>query len=289
MTATILRKDRFFYTALFGLWAVFLLVRFGGHTYFGSPFESAGFERMAGGMSKISLLRNSLAELQKNLLEEKNPEEKPHILQNIGCAYYDLYREINDRTLLDSALTFVYQSTIENPGVARFHYNFGRLFTEIGDQKRALQQYEAALACDPSHVLALSNAGACSYFAFGQGRKAAGYFGRALVIDSMLPMCHIILGLISLDAKDYIAARLNFEKEAAADEMSLVKCKYPLSAENIRYAASLAHQNLMTLYSTRFRDRAKATEHLNQYLAFETDRRKKDQAALEFGKYWASR
>jgi tetratricopeptide (TPR) repeat protein len=284
--AMILRRDFLFYTALFGVWALFLALRFGGHRYFGEPLSSAGFEGLAGGMSKVSLLRNSLSELHKNYIDEKIPDEKPHILQNIGCAYYDLYKEIGDRSLLDSALMFVYKSTIENPRIARFHYNFGRLFTELGDQKRALQQYEAALQYEPAHILALSNAGTCSYFAFGQGRKAAEYFGRALLIDSLMPMCHVVLGLISLDEKDYAAARLNFEKEIAADEASLIKCRYPLSAENIRYAASLSHQNLAMLYSTKFKKREKAIEHFDRYLAYEPDRQKKDLAAKEFRKYW---
>jgi tetratricopeptide (TPR) repeat protein len=280
------RKEIFFYSVLFAAWSLFLFIRFADHHYFDTPFPSSGFEQMRGGMNTASLLRNSLAELQKNLVEEKDKSEKPHILQNIGCAYYDLYKVSGDRTLLDSALAFIYHSTIEGPGIGRFHYNFGRMFTELGDQKRALQQYELALLYEPTHILALSNAGTCAYFAFNERKTAASYFGRALAIDSLMPMCNVILGLISLDEKDYTAARVNFEKEIAACAAATARNRYPLSMESLNYAASLAHGHLMTLFSTRFPDKKRAQEHRNAYMLLEPERKKRDEIEKEFKRYW---
>jgi tetratricopeptide (TPR) repeat protein len=278
------RKGRYFYPALFAAWALILFARHAGHQYFDAPFPTAGIERMSGGMNSYSLLRASLAELRKNLVEEKNKSEVPHILQNIGCAYYDLYKETGDRMLLDSAAGFMYQSIIAGPGIARFHYNFGRMFTEIGDQTRALQQYELAIRYEPTHILALSNAGTCSYFAFNQRKAAAGYFGRALAIDSLMPMCNVVLGLISIDEKDFLAARTSFEKELAADAVAMVRNRYPLSRDNINYAALLSHQNLLSLYCTNFFDPKRAREHLDAYLNLEPDPAKREETIKKFGR-----
>ena len=284
MIASLQRRDLYFYPALLAAWALILFVRYAGHPYFDTPLPSAGIGRMSVGVSSQSRLRASLTELKKNFIEEKDKTEKPHILQNIGCAYYDLYRETGDRKLLDSAVGFIYQSTIEGPGIARFHYNLGRMFTEIGAQKRALQQYEIAVRYDPMHLLALSNAGTCSYFAFNQRKAAAGYFGRALAIDSLMPMCNVVLGLISIDEKDYAAARSSFEKELAADAAAAVRNRYPLSRDNINYAALLSHQNLLTLYCTKFFDSKRARKHLDACLKLEPDPAKREKMIKEFGR-----
>jgi tetratricopeptide (TPR) repeat protein len=286
MTASPLRKEVLFYPALFLAWALFLIARYADYRYFDTPFPSAGFERMSGGMSKVSLLRNSLAELQRNLIEENDKTEKPHILQNIGCAYYDLYKETRDPGQLDSALGFIYQSTIEAPTIGRFHYNFGRMFTEQGDQQRAMQQYEQAIRYEPNHILALSNAGTCAYFAFNRSQDAARYFARALAIDSLMPMCNVVLGLISLDEKDYNAALTGFEKELRADAAATVKNRYPLSLENISYAAMLSHSNLTSLYSTKFPNKALAQQHLEEYLKLEPEQTKRDDAVKQFRRCW---
>ncbi|MBN2035562.1 MAG: hypothetical protein JW768_02350 [Chitinispirillaceae bacterium] len=288
MNAAVIRKDTVFFPAVFLAWALFLLARHAGHTYLDTPFSTAGIERLGSAMSRSTLVRASLTELQKNLLEEKDKTEKAHILQNIGCAYYDLYKETGNRTQLDSALAFIHQSIVKGPGVARFHYNFGRMFTELGDQTRALQQYELALRFDPRHILALSNAGTCAYFAFNKRKAAAQYFGRALAIDSLMPMCNVVLGLIGIDEKDFEAARANFEKELVACAAAAVRNRYPLAMENINYAAALSHRNLLTLYSATFRNRAKAKIHLDAYLRLEPVQEKRDEAQKEYVKYWGT-
>jgi tetratricopeptide (TPR) repeat protein len=288
MNAAIIWKGTVFFPAVFLAWALFLLARYADHNYFDLPFATAGIERLGKAMSRSTLVRASLTELQKNLLEEKDKTEKPHILQNIGCAYYDLYKETGNRSQLDSALAFIYQSILVGPGIARFHYNFGRMFTELGDQTRALQQYELALQYDQRHILALSNAGTCSYFAFNRRKAAAGYFGRALAIDSLMPMCNVVLGLISIDEKDFEAARANFEKELVACAAAAVKNRYPLAMENISYAAALSHRNLVTLYSTQFRNRTKAKNHLDAYLRLEPEQAKRDEAQKEYQQYWGA-
>jgi tetratricopeptide (TPR) repeat protein len=286
VTTTLFSRNSIFYPVVFGVWVAVLLSIHSGYRYHGIPLMSAGFEKTSGGMSKMTLLRNSITELQKNYGEEKNPSEKPHILQNIGCDYYDLYRELNDRSFLDSALFFTRQSVIEGQPNARFFYNLGRIFTEMGDHARALQQYDLALQQDPSHILALSNAGTCSYFAFGRRKESANYFGRALAADSLLPMCHVILGLIDLDEKDSATAVSDFEKELHADSLALIKSKYPLQQSSIRYALAIARQNLFMLYSTSFPDRQKAEEHLKQYLAYEPEQEKREAAEKEMRRFW---
>jgi tetratricopeptide (TPR) repeat protein len=289
VTLIIFRKELFFFPVAFALWALFLVARYGDHRYFDLPPPSAGLEQMRSSMNNAALLRNSIAELQRNLVQEKKTAEIPHILQNIGCGYYDLYKETGDRQLLDSALIFINQSVVANPLIARFHYNFGRLYTELGDQEKAMRQYEATLQCDPRHILALSNAGTCSYFAFGDRVASANYFNRALAVDSLMPMCHLVLGLICIDNKNYSDALAYFEKELGDDEPALVNKRYPLSPANIRYAASLAHENLMTLYSTQFKDRAKAKEHLDGYMKYEPEESKRVQAAKAMRRYWGGK
>ena len=286
VTLIIFRKDILFFFSAFALWALVLFARYGDHRYFEAPLPSADFEASRGGMDKVSLLRNSISELQRNLLQEKRSGELPHILQNLGCAYYDLYKATADRSLLDSALTFINQSIIAGPGIARFHYNCGRLFTELGDQRKALEQYELTLQCDPGHILALSNAGTCSYFAFGARDASARYFARAIAIDSLMPMCHLILGLIGVDLKNYSSALADFEKELADDNAALARNRYPLTQENIRYAASLGHQNLAILYSTTFKDRAMAQKHFAGYLTYEPDPARRELAVREMQRHW---
>ncbi len=286
MTAAFFRNDRFFYPLLFILWTLFLLIRFGGYRYFDMPLFSAGLERIGGGTNNATLLYNSIAALRKCLDEEKNSAEQPHILQNLGCAYCDMYKETRNRFFLDSAFYFVQQSVIQKPDNARFHYNFGRLFTEIGDAPHALRQYDLALRCDSTHILALSNAATCSYFALGRKDAAARYFARALAIDSMLPVSHVVLGLIALDERNYTAARDNFEKEIIADRVVLEMNRYPLTRESINYAGAIAHRNLMTLYSTQFPDKSVARGHFDEYLKLETDTSKKTRALQEMKKYW---
>lgn len=288
MITTFFSRNTFFYPVIFGVWAAILYSFYGGYHYHGVPFMSAGFEKTSGGMSKITLLHNSITELVKNYGEEKNQSERPHILQNIGCAYYDLYREVNDRSLLDSALFFTRQSVLDGLPNARFYYNIGRIFTEKGDHAHALQQYNLALQQDPTHLLALSNAGTCAYFAFGRRKESAKYFGRALAVDSLLPMCHAVLGLIDLDERDSAAAVNDFEKELYADGLALIKSKYPLQESSLRYAVSLSHQNLFMLYSTKFRDEARAVEHFKQYMSSEPDREKREKAEREMKRFWGS-
>lgn len=288
MTA-LYRKNLVFYPVVFGAWAALLLAVHSGHQYHGLPLMSAGFEKTKEGMSKIALLHNSITELQKNYIDEKNEAEKPHILQNIGCAYFDLCRETSDRSLLDSALFYTHQSTVKGPPNARFFYNLGRIFTERGDHEHALEQYNLALRQDSTHILALSNAGTCSYFAFGNRKESAKYFNRALAVDSQLPMCHLVLGLIEMDEKDSLAAIGDFEKELRADGLSLKKNPYPLQLNNISYAASIAHRNLFMLYSTSVPDRSKAEEHLRQYLALEPEQGKREMAEKEMKRFWAGR
>lgn len=283
------RRNYFFYPIVFGAWTALILVLHGGYQYHGTPFMSAGFEKAGGGIQGLTLLPSSIAALRNNYTEERNPLEKAHILQNIGCAYFDLYRATGDRPLLDSALIFMHQSTVGIPPNARFFYNLGRIFTEASDHAHALEYYNLTLRYDSTHILALSNAGTCSYFAFGKRKESAKYFRRALAIDSLLPICNLILGFIAMDGKDSIGAIRNFESELRADSLAFMKSKYPLQQSNIRFAASGAHRNLLTLYSTRVPDRPKAEYHLREYLALESAPEKREAAEKEMKKFWAGR
>ena len=282
-------KKNIFYPALLCLWAVFLLIRYSDHRYFDTPLPSAGNGEIGNGTGKTASVRATIIELRNNLFKERKPAGRASLLENLGYAYFDLYKGTGDRNMLDSALFFIQQATIEKPGDAQLHCNSGGLFSEIGDAQHALQQYELALHADSTHILALLNAGMCSYFAFGRRPDAAHYFTRALAVDSLLPLCHGLLGLISLDEKDSGAARENFEKEVAADRLALVKNRFPLTPENVRFAASNAHCKLMELYSTKFPDRTKAYRHFDEYCKIENDPSKRENASLEMKRYWGGK
>jgi tetratricopeptide (TPR) repeat protein len=291
MTMSFLKKNKFFYPAVICLWAVFLLVRYGGHRYFDTPLPSAGTGEIGGrtGAASSAQVSATIIELRSKLFKENKKAARAPILENLGYAFYEMYKGTGERAALDSALYFVKKATIEGPGNAQLHCNFGGLLSEIGDSQHALEQYELALRIDSTHILALLNAGMCSYFAFGRRADAARFFTRALALDDRLPMCHSLLGLINLDEKDPAAARENFEKEVAADGPALVKNHVPLTSDNVRFAAAIAHHNLMELYSTKFTDRKKAYGHFNEYLKIEADPSKKEKAAQEMKGYWSGK
>jgi tetratricopeptide (TPR) repeat protein len=287
MTIAFFRKNRLFYTALFCVWALFLLVRYGGHRYFDSPPPSAGTPRISGGSDRETAVRNGIVELRKNILKEKS-SRKPQPLENLGYAYFDLYKETGDRGALDSALFFINQAIAVEPQNAQRHYNLGALFSEVGDAAHALAQYDLAVRCDPANILALSNAATCAYFNLGQRAAAAPYCARILAIDSLFPGCHQILGFIGLDEGNYDAARDHFEKEIVADRLALGKSKYRISPENVRFTATIARYNLSMLYAVKFPDRGKARERAATYLSGEVDSSSNALAALDFvkKKYW---
>jgi tetratricopeptide (TPR) repeat protein len=284
-----LTKKNIFYPALLCLWAAFCMVRFSDHRYFDTPLPSAGSGEIGGGTGTTSPVRTTITELRNNLLKKSKKAGRGSLLENIGYAYFDLYKRTGDRVMLDSALFFVRQATIEKPGNAQLHCNFGGLFSEIGDVQHALQQYELALHVDSTHILALLNAGMCSYYALGRRSDATRYFTRALAVERQLPMCHGLLGLISLDGKDPGVAREHFEKEVTADSLALVNNRFPLTPQNIRFAASNAHHNLMELYSTQFPDRAKAYRHFDEYCKIENDPSKREKASRALKSYWGGK
>jgi tetratricopeptide (TPR) repeat protein len=286
MTMKLIAKRHFFYPLLFFLWAAFLLIRFSGHRYFDTPLPSAGAGQIQGGADNASPVHSTVAGLRQRLLKEKNRAGRARILENMGYAYFELYRANGDRGMRDSAYFFVRQAVAEDPANAQIRCNLGGLFSEAGDAPHALEQYELALRIDSTHILALLNAGMCSYYAAGRRTAAARYFTRALAVDGRLPMCHGFLGLIALDEKDSAAARENFEREAAADNLALVNGHVPLTPQNVRFAAAIARRNLMALYSTKFRDRAKAYRHFDEYCKIENDPSKRENASLEMKRYW---
>jgi tetratricopeptide (TPR) repeat protein len=286
MNPFLLRKNLFFFPLVFALWATILFLRYADHRYLDLPFPSVGSEEFSKGAGRVALLQESIAELMKALGREKNGAEAPHLLQNISNDLYELYKATGDRLLLDSALVYAKRSIAGDPTIARFHYNLGRFYTEVGDQRQAIEEYIRTIQYDPRHILALSNAGTCAYFAFGARSESADFLHRALAIDSLMPMCHAILGLIDIDNKDYSAARDDFEKELDADGSAIAVQRYPISPQNIATAAMISHDNLMGIYSKEFKNRDRALFHFSEYCKLEPDKERRVMVEGEMRKYW---
>src|SRR5271157_596933 len=100
-------KKNIFYPALLCLWAVFLLIRYSDHRYFDTPLPSAGNGEIGNGTGKTASVRATIIELRNNLFKERKPAGRASLLENLGYAYFDLYKGTGDRNMLDSALFFI--------------------------------------------------------------------------------------------------------------------------------------------------------------------------------------
>jgi tetratricopeptide (TPR) repeat protein len=291
MTATIrLPREALFYGGLGIAWIALVFLVHGRYQYFDRPIPAAAFIQNASQqLREDATLRTSIAEMQKNVAIEKDPVEKGHTFHNIGLAYYDLYIISRQRSWLDSVGVYFVNSLKLVPNVARFHYNFGRLMTEVGRHQAAQREYLAAIAIEPTHVLALHNVALLNYYELHQPDTAAHYLQRALAINPNLPICNYMLGEIALDKKDYATARDHMELEIALSEKGYGGGDLPARIESIEYALSLTHLDLMGLYSSAFPDRVRAQKHLDAYLTFEHNPKKREEAINQMKRSWAAR
>lgn len=287
MVASLIRRDTGFYTGLFVLWVLAVLLMHGDHYYFGRPMPSVDLAREGGALVRQrKTIDASIEELKKELEEVADAKERMHIEHNIGIAYYDVYKGTRGRDHLDSARQYMAHSIAGEPNVARFYYNFGRIFTEQGDHGTAKVHYEKALECDPTHVLALHNLGLLTYFELRRLDKAQIYLERALNINPRLPICNYVLGEIALDKKEYKKALYRLNQEVRNISKLGSGQNLPTGRANINFALAMTHLQLAGMYSTQFVDRKKAQAHFHAYLQLEKDPKRRAQSMKKMKKYW---
>ncbi len=286
MTGSFFKKSISFYATLFALWAVFLLVKYHDHRYEESPVPSAGLEQSAGDGTNAAALQAKVSELRQELTNASTNARKSLVLQEIGFAYANLFNVTGNVSFRDSAVKTMREASEENPGNGRLHYSLGKFYGAIGDPKGALEQYRLAVRCDSTYVPALADAAACSFFSFSRSADAKRYCSLALGFDSKVPLCRLILGLIDLDAGKIDSGREYLEQELVADDAAMTKGNSSVDAGSVRFAASTAHYRLMQLYCSRVPDQARAREHLEGYLKFETDNSRKSAAIEAMMRRW---
>ena len=275
-----------FYPAVLACWSIFVFVKFSTHTYFPHPFPSVAIDGSAL-PREAQLTRNSLDELLKQFMTEKNPDERKHICHNIGTSYYDIYRESGSQVYLDSAMGWVQQSIAMGKPVGRFLYNLGRIYTEFGAHTHAKSAYEQAIVLDPKNILSMHNLGLLTFFELKKPREASTYLKQALTIDSILPMCNLVLGLIDLDISNYSSAEYHLEKEITIGNSFLAAPRdLPITNDKVLLAQGLAHWNLSLLFSSKKINMEKAEQHFHAYLALETNPQKRQDAIQQMSRYW---
>jgi len=282
-------KNASFYAVFFALWAGFILVKYHGHRFEESPVPSAGLEQSMGAETNAEApLQAKIAELRQKLVRATTNAQKSMVLQDIGYAYANVFNVTGNVPFRDSAVENMRRASTEEPGNGRLHYRLGKFYGAIGNQQQALEQYTLALRCDSTYVPAFTDAAACSYFGFNRNDDAKRYCNRALKLDNQAPLCHLILGLMDLDAKRIESGCENLKLEIAADESVMAKGNASPDVESIRIAASTAHYRLMRLYCSQVPDMALAREHLDGYLRFETDSTRKSAAIEAMKNRWGS-
>ncbi len=281
MTGAFFKKNFFFYAALFALWAAFLLVRYSGHRYEEAPVPSAGLEQSAQDPANAAAsLQTKVTELRQRLAAAATHAEKSGVLQQLGYAYANLYNATGSVSFRDSAVASMREASDSDPGSAPLHYSLGKFYGALGNPAGALEQYRLAMRCDSAYAPGFIEAAVCSYISFHKVADAARFGNRALQIDSHAPLCHLILGLIALDANDFEAGRMNLDQEIVADNAAMAAGAQALDPGSIRFAATTARYRLLQLYCSKIPDREKAGANLDEYLKLETDPSKKA-AAVE--------
>jgi hypothetical protein len=287
MTGAFFKKSFSYYAALFALWAVFILVRYHGHRYEEAPVPSAGLEQSAPDPANTAVpLQAKITELRQGLAGVATRAAKSALLQELGYAYANLYNATGNVSFRDSAVASMRDASASNPGSAPLHYSLGKFYGALGNPAGALEQYGLAMRCDSTYAPGFIEAAVCSYISFRKSADAMRFGNRALRIDIHAPLCHLILGLIALDANDFEAGRLNLDQEIAADDAAMAAGTPALDPGSIRFAAITAHFRLLQLYCSKIPDRAKAGAHLDEYLKLETDPSKKAAAVEMMKERW---
>ena len=261
----------------------------GGYAYFSTPIKSA-VEKVS--VSEIfnqqNALMNTLKELYLSLLQKDvKPEERGHILHNIGSAYYDLHKIIPQNPLLDSSENYYLQSIEIISNNARFYYNLGRLYTEYRKHDAAKQNYEKALGVKPDHILALHNLALLNYFELNNKEVAKALLGRVLSIQPISPVCNYVLGEIFEKENDIDKAIFHYNKEIETF-YSFIRSKtnIPLSNYTLKLSLMKSHYQLFLLYSTKRRNKEGAKKNLDAYLIIEKNEEERKRVMKKFNKYW---
>jgi len=288
MTGLFRSSNLLFFGSFFTIWVVLVVMTHRDYPYFAAAPPGAGVTpRSVGSAQRLEMLNSTVSELKKSLEEEIDSVELPHIRHNLGIAFYDIYKINRQRGLLDSAKIYLSASVESGPPIARFYYNFGRLFTEMGDHPTAGGYYKKAIQTDPTHILALHNLGLLTYFEKKNLDEAQGYLEQALAVDSVLPMCNYVLGEIALDKKDYARARYRFYQEIVVfNTIQKNPKKLPANRGSLLYALKMANQQLVGLYSSHYPDKEKAQVHLQNYLKLEPDPKARAAMIERIGKVW---
>jgi len=286
-----LYRDIFFYPILFSLWAVYILVQHGNYRYFGIPPSSSSTDmHVEKAFNQKDYIDKIICNLHKSFIEEQRPLEKGHIYHNIGTVYYDQYKKLKNKELLDSAHLYCKRSIKYVNNVPRFYYNMGRVFTEYRNHLQAKVYYEKALRLDSNHIRALHNLGLLYYFELGQREPAKKFIKRALSIKHDLPICNYVLGMIAQEEKDFNKAVKYYNKEIKTYSICIDNKKELLiPPSTMRFVITQTHLRLALLYSTEFKNKELAQKNLNEYLRLEKDKRSKDSAIKMMKKYWEVR
>jgi tetratricopeptide (TPR) repeat protein len=261
----------------------------GGYAYFSSPIKSAvGKVSVSEIFNQQNALMNTLKELYLSLLQKDvKPEERGHILHNIGSAYYDLHKIIPQDPLLDSSENYYQQSIRIISNNARFYYNLGRLYTEYRKHDLAKQNYEKALGVKPDHILALHNLALLNYFELNNREVAKALLSRVLSIQARSPVCNYVLGEIFEKENNINKAIFHYNKEIETF-YSFIRSKtnIPVSSYTLKLSLMKSHYQLFLLYSTERRDKELAKKNLDAYLIIEKNEEERKRVIKEFNNYW---
>jgi thioredoxin-like negative regulator of GroEL len=91
------------------------------------------------------------------------------------------------------------------PDEAPLHVDVGRLFASANDDARALEQFQRAIALDPSNRTAMAGAGMAA-FRLGDYARAQSYLGRLPAVDEDVRSTREIVDLVL--SRDPLAAHI---------------------------------------------------------------------------------
>jgi tetratricopeptide (TPR) repeat protein len=261
----------------------------GGHAYFKSPLPSmVKGKSLHNIVNPQDIIRNTLNELHKSLLDKEEPSvERGHVLHNIGLLYYDLFKIIQKKQLLDSSEYYYSRSIDIISDNTRFYYNLGRLYMESKKPDSAKKYYEKALEVKPDNILALHNLALVNLYEYNKIDAAKSLLEKVLNIDPESPVCNYVLGDIYNQKNDFDNAIYHYNREIVLIHTyyrNRKKFSIPIHAVNLSLLRS--HYYLFKLYSTVLKNKGMAKKNLNAYLAIEKNEKLKKDAIHRYYIYW---
>ncbi|MGE0754864.1 MAG: sulfotransferase [Alphaproteobacteria bacterium] len=123
----------------------------------------------------------------------------------------------------EEALVAFGQLARQNPHIADFHYQQGKILFRMGKPEGALKAYDQALRCLPDDPEIFNAMGNCHY-ALGEGQKAAYYYGQ--VLKTRPHHAHALYNLTHLqefafDAQGVDLLRVAYENADAEEKVQL--------------------------------------------------------------------